>query len=99
MITIHFYLRFHSTYGQSFYISGNIPELGNNDVSKAIPIQYLNDDYWQGSVDIKSSTGEFEYKYILKNPDGFETIESKNDRYIDPSKIKTTEIQVMDTWN
>jgi 4-alpha-glucanotransferase len=99
MITIHFYLRFHSVYGQSFFVSGNIPELGNNDLSRAIPIQYLNDEYWYGSIDVKATTGEFEYKYVLKGVDGFETVECRNDRNVDLLKLKAEELQVMDTWN
>ncbi len=99
MNTIHFYLRFHSTYGQSFFVSGNIPELGNGDQSLAIPIQYLNDEYWHGSIQIPVTTAEFSYNYILRGSDGFETVECRNDRKINITGINTPEIQVMDTWN
>lgn len=98
-MTIHFYLRFSSSYGQTFFITGNIPGLGNNDLSKALPLQYLNDEYWYGAIETDKKTGEFEYSYILKGSDGFETVESKNDRKIDTTKIKAGELQVMDTWN
>ncbi|MES2646283.1 MAG: 4-alpha-glucanotransferase [Bacteroidota bacterium] len=99
MITIHFYLRFRSEYGQSFFISGNIPELGNGDQSLAVPIQYLNNEYWHGSIEVAKTSKTFQYNYILKGSDGYETVESSNDRIIDTASIKTTELQVMDTWN
>ena len=99
MITIHFYLRFHSSFGQRFFVSGNIPGLGNGDVSKALAMQYLNDEYWIGSVEVPKDTPEISYSYVLRGTDGFETIENRNDRVIQPAQFKTEEIQVMDTWN
>ena len=99
MITIHLFLRFHSTYGQSFYVTGNIPELGNNDHSKAVPLQYLNEEYWHATIELPSKSAPFEYKYILKGTDGFETIEGNNDRLMDLVKMKVGEIQIFDTWN
>src|SRR4051812_17773161 len=99
MTTIHFYLRFHSAYGQSFSVSGNIKELGNNDQALAIPLRYLNDEYWHGSIEIANNAPAFQYNYILTGSDRFETVECRNDRIINPSLFKTTDIQVMDTWN
>ena len=99
MITIHFYLKFHSAYGQSFSVSGNIPELGNNDQTLAIPLQYLNDEYWHGSVEVPKTTGEFQYSYFLTSTDGSETVECRNNWVIHPALVKTAEIQVVDTWN
>jgi 4-alpha-glucanotransferase len=34
---VQFYLRFHTGFGESLFISGNTDELGNDDVSKALP--------------------------------------------------------------
>lgn len=99
MMTLHFYLRFHSTYGQNFYISGNIPELGNNDPAKAIPLHYLNDEFWHALVDIPEKTGTFTYKYFIRYEDGAETIEWAADRTVSPTRLNTTEIQLVDTWN
>ncbi len=99
MITIHFYLRYHSNFGQSFYVSGNIPQLGNGNPADALPIHYLNDELWHGSIDIAEDSPAFTYKYILRNSDGFESIEWPTDREIDVKKIKSPEIQVVDYWN
>ncbi len=38
---LQFYLRFHTEYGQSLWISGNADELGNDDAAKALPMEYL----------------------------------------------------------
>lgn len=99
MTTIHFYLRFRSTYGQTFFVSGNIPELGNGDPQKAKPINYLNDELWHESIDIPGDTPAFTYRYILRNSDGYESIEWPTDRLIDVASMKSPEVQVIDMWN
>jgi 4-alpha-glucanotransferase len=99
MMTLHFYLRFHSTFGQNFFISGDIPALGNNDPAKAIPLHYLNDEFWHALVDIPENTGNFSYKYLIRHQDGSETVEWAWDRHVNPAKMNTTEIQLVDSWN
>jgi 4-alpha-glucanotransferase len=99
MMTLHFYLRFHSQYGQNFYVSGSIPELGSNDLSKAVPLNYLNDEFWHVILDVPANTGPFTYKYIIRNDDGSETVEWAADRMANPAKVPTTELQLVDTWN
>ena len=80
MKTLHFFLRFHSTYGQTFLISGNIPALGNNDPAKALVLNYLNEEFWHAMVDIPENTGNISYKYIIRYADGSETTEWMADR-------------------
>lgn len=99
MITVHFYLRFSSAYGQQFFITGNTPELGNMDSSRAMPLQYLNEDWWYGTFRISGKGDPVQYKYILRNNDGFENMEWPADRQIDLSAFQSPEIQVMDVWN
>ena len=98
---LQFYLRFHTRFGQSLCISGNTEELGNNDPSKALPLEYLNDEFWSGSIEIKKKELEksIAYKYILKNEDGELLYEWGNDRYIDINRKDIQEIQLVDTWN
>ncbi len=98
MITLHFYLRFRSVYGQAFFVSGNIPALGENDVTKAAKLHYLNDEYWHLSIDVAENTPTFSYKYILRNEDGTETTEWMADRTVHPAKLKSNEIQLVDAW-
>lgn len=99
MMTIHFYLRFQSSFGQNFFISGNIPELGDNNLSKAIPLSYLNDEFWHLILDVPKHTNTFTYKYIIRHSDGSETIEWALDRSVTVGKLQTSELQLVDTWN
>ena len=69
---LQFYLRFHTRFGQHLLITGNTDELGNNDPVKALPLDYLNDEFWSGSIEIKKKElqNNISYKYILKNEEG-----------------------------
>lgn len=98
-MTLHFYLRFSSTYGQRFYVTGNLPELGNGNLKDAVAMYYLNDEYWHLTIDVPEKTGNFSYKYILRNQDGSEMAEWSADRVVNPSAIKSAEVQLKDVWN
>lgn len=101
MIKLQFYLRFHTRYGQSLHITGNIDELGNNDTGKAISLNYLNDEYWHVTLEINRETApsKIRYKYFLRNEDGERIHEWGNDRLLSSLHKDTEEVQVTDTWN
>jgi len=98
---LHFYLRFHTSYGQSLWISGNTEELGNNDPANAVPMTYLNEEFWHFSTDIKRKdlAKNVTYKYLLKNADGNLLEEWGQDRMLDTSRKDVEELQMTDTWN
>lgn len=97
---IHFYLRFHTQFGQSLYISGNGNVLGANDPEKAVPLEYLDDQFWKVDLEWDSADGtDIQYHYILKNSDGFKVREWGNDRIISTQFPGKEELQVIDTWN
>lgn len=96
-----FYLRFHTHFGQSLWITGNMDELGNNELSQALPLEYLNDEFWSITVDIKRKNldKELSYRYILKNEDGEFLYEWGHDRVVEFPGKSFNEIQLVDTWN
>ncbi len=98
---IHFYLRFHTEFGQTIWITGNGDELGNDDPSKALPMEYLNEEFWECRIDVKRKElpKEISYKYFLKNKDGELLYEWGNDRTIDVFRKNLEEVQLVDTWN
>ena len=107
-MNIHFYLRFYTRFGQSLWISGNSDELGNDDQTKAVALEYLNEEFWHCSVEIKKKDiqNNIRYKYVLKNQYGELLSEWGNDRLIassdlfgDSSPKDVKEIQFVDTWN
>jgi 4-alpha-glucanotransferase len=97
---VQFYLRFHTEFGQSLLINGNTDELGNDDISKAMVMTYLNDQFWQATIELKPrKLSHLRYKYILKTNDGELIPEFGNDRTADISKNSIEELLFVDTWN
>jgi 4-alpha-glucanotransferase len=97
---VQFHLRFHTKFGQSLFISGNVEELGNDDFSKALPMAYLNDEFWTATLEIKhKKLSRLKYKYILKNSDGEIIVEAGNDRSVNFEKDGFREADMVDTWN
>ncbi|HMU47538.1 MAG TPA: 4-alpha-glucanotransferase [Chitinophagaceae bacterium] len=98
---LQFYLRFHTRYGQSIFISGNSEEFGNNDPARALPMKYLNNDFWYCETEIKKKELEkgITYKYVIQNEDGELLYEWGYDRQIELFRKDLNEIQITDTWN
>jgi 4-alpha-glucanotransferase len=98
---VHFYLRYSTNFGQTLFVSGNIPLLGNDEIAGSFPLTYLNDQLWHGSIEIADNdlTEPVCYKYILQHENGDQVTEFGNDRVIDLSKIKASKIVLSDTWN
>jgi len=99
MKKIQFYLRFHTQFGQSLHVTGNINALGNNDISKAFPLKYLNEECWCAKIEVPASTNDIIYSYFLRNSDGTIIEECDNDREIQVSKSSFDEFRTFDTWS
>src|SRR5688572_1869760 len=96
---IQFYLRFRTSFGQSLWISDN-GELGTDLIKGAVPMSYLNDEFWVASLKIdKEKASSFHYKYILQNKDGEIIPEFGKDRVIAVPGHGIKEVQLIDTWN
>lgn len=101
-MNLQFYLRFHTEHGQSLWVSGNVEELGSDDPEKAVPMNYLNDEFWHLPVAVTSADWKKQgiaYKYFLKNSDGELIAEWGRDRVVRRMDKSAEEIQLIDTWN
>lgn len=99
-MTIHFYVRYYTHFGQVLLISGNNDFLGNNDPANAVRLSYLNNDYWYLKMDFPDDFDDtILYRYILRDKDGSEIVDGEEKRAIDLSVIKSGAIIVYDTWN
>src|SRR5256885_17171219 len=97
---VHFYLRFHTEFGQSLCISGNTDELGNNEISGALLMTYLNDDFWTATNEVKSKKlNHLNYKYILKTKECDVIPEAGHDRDATIEKNEAHELVFVDDWN
>jgi len=53
--------------GQDLYVSGNVPELGNWDTSKAVKLNWVDSDTWSGPDFFTTSKGtSIQYKYFMR---------------------------------
>ncbi|MBM3439692.1 MAG: 4-alpha-glucanotransferase [Bacteroidetes bacterium] len=97
---IQFFIRFHTQYGQRLSVSGNCAALGNGDLTKALPMEYMNEEYWTATIEIgKNNPDPLQYKYIFYNEHKEEVIEWGEDRTVPCSKLNVSELSLIDTWN
>ena len=100
VMKIDFYLRFYTHPGESIFLTGNLPQLGDNDINTAVALDYVNGEFWHGSILLDGPLAvAFTYHYILKNTDGTLTEEWGDDKIIEPPAAGIEEIQIIDTWN
>ncbi len=100
---IYFLIHFHTKPGQHLKISGSLPQLGAGDFSKAVKLNYLNDQFWHLQLEIPeeelSVDEKIDYRYIFSQENAEDIIEWTVDRFIRLSDIHTPEIQLVDFWN
>lgn len=97
---IQYYLRFHTHFGQTLWISDNGGELTPDLSGNEIPMTYLNEEFWEAALKLdKHKATHVQYRYILKEIDGEIIQEWGEDRVIDISKDGIKEVLVIDTWN
>jgi 4-alpha-glucanotransferase len=97
---LDFYLRFYTHPGQSIFVTGNLPELGDGYVPAAIPLNYVNGEFWHCSLVLSGPpAAPVHYHYILKGEDGSLTEEWGDDKFIEAPAEGIEELQVIDTWN
>ncbi|BAV08045.1 4-alpha-glucanotransferase [Filimonas lacunae] len=97
-----FQLRFHTHFGQSLFVSGNHPVLGNDAFSSAVPMHYFNSDYWVAEIAINSQQLPLEnisYHYILKNADGSIYADWAGSRTLQFTGNETDTVVIVDAWN
>jgi 4-alpha-glucanotransferase len=88
--------------GQSLWLTGNHPLLGSGRPEEAIPLRYLNDEFWEVIFDFPASSvseTEFVYNYILRNADGSFVQDWGRDRIINPPSFTGPEVLIIDSWN
>jgi len=100
MIKLDFYLRFYTRPGQSLLLTGNVAELGDGDAAAALPMDYVNGEFWHLSLTVASMPPEpIVYHYILRGADGILTEEWGDDKTIEAPAQGVEEVSVIDTWN
>jgi 4-alpha-glucanotransferase len=95
---VHFNIRFSTVFGQSLFVSGNTPELGNDNIDNAVPLNYLNNQFWELKCNIDIENIEaLQYQYILKDGDA-QIVEFGDDKILHLANYKKQSIVTLDAW-
>src|SRR2546421_475851 len=97
-----FRLRFHTSFGESLLISGSHPSLGLDRVDQALPLHYLNNQFWQATIELAGDAQQefrIHYHYILRQPDGSEIYDAGNQLTLDPESFSQPDVLMVDSWN
>ena len=101
ILKITFQLKFQTKFGQNLFITGNHPLLGNGDIEKALPLQFLNEEFWSATIELDKKNIvdiDITYNYILKNADGITSFDWGNDKSFNSSNFEN-ETLIIDSWN
>ena len=102
LMKLTFQLRFHTEYGQSILLTGNHGIFGNDDIQKALRLEYLNETFWRTTIILPPSTlpdEDIAYNYVLQNADGSLIYDWGNDKAISRALLSREEVLIIDSWN
>jgi 4-alpha-glucanotransferase len=102
-MTLTLKLRFYTRAGQSLWVTGNHRLFGNGEPDCALPLTWLNHDFWQLELDGASllnipETG-ISYSYIFRETNGATTIDWGRDRRLSREMIAGQDGVIVDSWN
>lgn len=101
-MTLTIQLRFYTTSGQSLFIAGNHPALGNDDPALAIPLEYWDKDHWQVQFNFSESdipSEDISYHFLLRKPDGSYMEDWGGGRKLRFSEWGNQDVMIVDYWN
>ncbi len=79
-------------YGDTVAVVGDCPELGNWDISKAYPLEYINANTWFGEIAFTESAGKaIAYKYVIcrqNQPPRYENLVNRRWILVDRGTVK-----------
>ncbi|WP_303742321.1 carbohydrate-binding module family 20 domain-containing protein, partial [uncultured Muribaculum sp.] len=94
---LNFNIDYRTNWGESVYIVGHIPELGDGDESRAVKLELDGVGLWSLSIDVADETCDFDYRYIVRRDDGSTRYEwGRPHRFVAGCDVKSYEIY--DRW-
>lgn len=98
---IHFKIPYYTQWGQRLLVSGNIPELGSGNVTKALALNFHAKEDWSAEIELNHNEPfELTYKYILFNEqNGQYSEEWGDDRTLKLDSSQIDHFFCIDVWN
>ncbi len=63
---------YRTNWGESVWIVGSIPALGNGDATKALKLSLYGEQTWKTQLDLPDDTPDFTYRYFVRHENGYE---------------------------
>ena len=67
---LSFYIDYRTHWGESLYITGDVPVMGDGDESKAVKMELKGEQTWVVTLDVDDSAMRFDYRYLVRNENG-----------------------------
>lgn len=95
---LRFNIDYHTRWGEHVCLTGNLPELGNGDMSKAIELTSDDgSDRHKAAIEISQATPTISYRYFIRRDDGSDRQEWGSDRTI-AFDSHLNEVTMNDRW-
>jgi len=97
MQKITFQVNYHTEWGERIVVTGNITELGNNQLFDSFKLEYKGAGNWEGTANIEAES--FDYQYVLVDEDMNERSREWGEmRQFDVGEAKANIIALQDKW-
>lgn len=97
-MNLTFSIDYRTDWGESLYIVGDIPALGNNDPVNAVKLQFKGPQTWKVSISVAENTREFSYSYMVRHDDGRVRKEwGKGHRFYGGAGV--SDFEIFDHWS
>ncbi len=97
---IYFNIPYFTQWGERILVSGNIDQLGNNDFSKALKLDFGGHENWFGNIELDFSGEQtISYKYLLLDENSGKITEEWGDNRRIIVANKFDDIHCFDNWN
>ncbi len=94
---LSFNIDYRTNWGESIYICGDIPALGNNDPGKAVCLNPVSSTGWGIEIEVPATTKSFAYRYFVRNEKGYTRHEWGHGHVFTPGK-SIKKYNIIDYW-
>ncbi len=97
-IRICFEIHYNTSWGENLFVSGNIPELGSDQLESAFKLEHQGLGFWRGTLELPSSSKAITYRYLIVNEkDGSIKQEFGHGRTLEIKGL-TSPVRLQDHW-
>lgn len=95
---ISFNINYHTQWGESLFVCGDILQLGSGDASQALEMSLAAPDHWVAEVELDGNPIDFNYFFVVKAPGKAWRFEwGQPHRYISGGD-KISHVKIFDAW-